>query len=422
MSHTSSERRRAATEDASRLALSEVVVDRLRARVSEVATHTVNAITVEVPAYRNALAGPMGARITSAVELALGGFLRLAGPARQRGQAAGAPMTPALDGAYELGRGEARSGRTMDALLAAYRVGAREAWREFSRVAVEQGLASDDMARFAELVFAYIDELSAASAAGHADELATTGRVRDRYLTRLALSVLRGDPPDRLLDRAQRAGWEPPRSLAAVVLPTEQASRAMTGLDERTLRADEDLPETLDDEQASSVLLVADADGVRRGAAVAALRGLDAYVGPARPWSDARSSYLRALRARRLGLAAEGGGTCDTDDHLAELVVGADQTALADLRAQVLAPLGDLRPASAERLAETLRAWLLHQGRRDDVAAALHVHPQTVRYRMTQLRELYGARLDDPAQVAALVIALGTTPAHGRPGIPDTSR
>ena len=60
-----------------------------------------------------------------------------------------------------------------------------------------------------------------------------------------------------------------------------------------------------------------------------------------------------------------------------------------------------LRPATAEKLAETLRAWLLHQGRRDDVAAALFVHPQTVRYRMGQLRELYGDRLDDPRHGAA---------------------
>ena len=34
-----------------------------------------------------------------------------------------------------------------------------------------------------------------------------------------------------------------------------------------------------------------------------------------------------------------------------------------------LAPLADLRPATAERLTETLRAWLLHQGRREEVAA-----------------------------------------------------
>jgi DNA-binding PucR family transcriptional regulator len=35
------------------------------------------------------------------------------------------------------------------------------------------------------------------------------------------------------------------------------------------------------------------------------------------------------------------------------------------------------------------------------------VHPQTVWYRMTQLRELYGDRLHDPAAVLELVIALG---------------
>jgi DNA-binding PucR family transcriptional regulator len=72
-----------------------------------------------------------------------------------------------------------------------------------------------------------------------------------------------------------------------------------------------------------------------------------------------------------------------------------------------LEPLSELRPSTAQRLEQTLRSWLLHQGRRDDVAADLTVHPQTVRYRMTQLRELYGDRLRDPAVVFDLVIALG---------------
>ena len=57
-----------------------------------------------------------------------------------------------------------------------------------------------------------------------------------------------------------------------------------------------------------------------------------------------------------------------------------------------------------------MRAWLLHQGRRDDIAAALFVHPQTVRYRMTQLREHFGDRLEDPQTVLALTIALGIEP------------
>jgi DNA-binding PucR family transcriptional regulator len=88
------------------------------------------------------------------------------------------------------------------------------------------------------------------------------------------------------------------------------------------------------------------------------------------------------------------------------LVLTADPEALADLRARALAPLADLRPAVADKLTDTLRSWLLHHGRREDVAAELFVHPQTVRYRMGQIRELYGDRLDDPATVVELTIAL----------------
>ena len=44
--------------------------------------------------------------------------------------------------------------------------------------------------------------------------------------------------------------------------------------------------------------------------------------------------------------------------------------------------------------------------RRDAVAAHLHVHAQTVRYRMGQLREAYGDRLDDPGAVLDLLVAL----------------
>jgi DNA-binding PucR family transcriptional regulator len=75
----------------------------------------------------------------------------------------------------------------------------------------------------------------------------------------------------------------------------------------------------------------------------------------------------------------------------------------------VLAPLDSLRPAVRDKLVETLRAWLLHHGRRDDVAAALFVHPQTVRYRMGRLRELFGAELLDPRTVQDLTVALAGT-------------
>jgi DNA-binding PucR family transcriptional regulator len=115
------------------------------------------------------------------------------------------------------------------------------------------------------------------------------------------------------------------------------------------------------------------------------------------------ASDAPALRGQGLHT---GDAAYDTEEHHADQIQAADPEAVADLRARVLAPLATLTSASEQKLRETLRAWLLHQGRRDDVAAALFVHPQTVRYRMGQIRELYGERLEDPDTVRDLTLAL----------------
>ena len=100
------------------------------------------------------------------------------------------------------------------------------------------------------------------------------------------------------------------------------------------------------------------------------------------------------------------GDPTDTEDVLAMLVLTADPAALQDLRNRVLAPLGALTTGARARLIETLRAWTKHQGRRDNMAAALFLHPQTIRYRMGQLRQAYGDRLDDAQWTLECTIAL----------------
>jgi hypothetical protein len=383
-----------------RVALEPAVAARLRARLPVVAEHTVIAVVAEVPGYASALSGDMRENIERAVEMALGGFLHLAEQAEDVDP--GTPLKPALGAAYELGRGEAREGRAVDALLAAYRVGARVAWRELSAVMVDEGLPAGSVAKFAELVFAYIDELSGASLAGHADERATTGRVRELYLEQLGRHLLEGAPADVLADAAERAGWAPPQTLTAVFVKEGQVRPALAKLDSRTLRLPGDLA-GVDD---ATLLLVPDAAGPRRAGLLEALKGRDAVVGPAREWHAVDVSVDRARRTRAL-ISEPGSHALDSESHLPSLLVQSDVEALADLRLRALAPLSELRPNTAERLAQTLRSWLLHQGRRDDVASDLMVHPQTVRYRMAQLRELYGDRLHDPKAVLELVIALG---------------
>ncbi len=435
------------------------VLAAMHAALHDVAARTIEAVASEVPGYRGTLDENARHTLAQAVELALRGFLALA--AQQ--QDPSAPLAPALEGAYALGRGEARSGRSMDALLAAYRVGARVSWRGLADPAAAAGLPAEGLVSFAELVFAYIDQLSAASVAGHADELAVEGLQRQRHLERLAHGLVIGAPEEALLAAAQRAGWTPPGALVAVILPEARVGDVLARIDPRTLHPVEDVPDL---GEGAAVLLVPDPDarfesGLERG-----LAGGRAVVGPTRPWLRVHRSFARAARAWELaidprlaagpagsgpagsgpagsgpagsgpagsgpaGSGSEGAdarpgpgtggaglppssaasGIVHTDHVLAELVLGADPEAMADLRAQALAPLRALRPAQADRLAETLRAWLLHRGRRDEVAAALFVHPQTVRYRMGQVRSLFGNQLDDPRAVLNLTLALGAWP------------
>ncbi len=372
------------------------MVKRLRAELPKASEAAVAAIVAEVPSYRRAFAGPMGETISQAVEVALGGFLS------DLDASGGEANALAVNGAYDLGRGEARSGRSMDALLAAYRVGARISWQAMSSAAVEADLDAQRVAVFADLVFAYIDQLSASSVAGHSDELQTTGRVRERLQERVARLLVSGATPETLQSAADRAGWPLPAQVTAVLVGQSGVRRTLTDLGargEQTLVLAEDPPGLSLEERALLIVPDAGRPTLRR-----ALGQRRVVLGPTVPLARARSSVVRALRA---GALREDAGLIDTDDVLGELVLGADPDSRAELREQVLSPLRDVRASTREKLEQTLKMWLLHQGHRDQVASALFVHPQTVRYRMGLIREHFGDRLDDPTYVRDLVIALG---------------
>src|SRR5918992_3132899 len=128
----------------------------LRPVLPGLADEMIAAIAVEVPDYARAMEGDFGRLVRMGVEVALNRFVDLL-------------ADPAPDAAVsrrtyvDLGRGEFHSGRSLDALLAAYRVGARLAWRRFVEAGVAGGLAPDAIYALGEAIFAYIDELSAES-------------------------------------------------------------------------------------------------------------------------------------------------------------------------------------------------------------------------------------------------------------------
>ncbi|HEX8122917.1 MAG TPA: helix-turn-helix domain-containing protein [Solirubrobacteraceae bacterium] len=379
-----------------------------------------DAVRAGVPAYAAPLEGTFGRTVRVGVEQALGGFVELI-------ESGSDVEVPGREVYVALGRGEVRQGRELDALLAAYRAGALVAWRRFAEAASGAGAAPDTLIRLAEAVFAFIDELSAASAEGYAE---AAGERQDRRRRLLDL-LLAPDPPAAAdLDAAAKeAGWRIPKAVAVVVFDHERPARLAPRLPPDALvgaaapaagggvaggaggasgGGGAAAPGGAGGTAAGAargVAVIADPNApARLDALRTAFRGHRAAIGPTVAPHAAALSAARAATA--LALARDDAPLLRADDHLLDLLVLADRGLAEDLVARRLAPLEALTDANRARLLETLQAWLDHHGEARPAAGALHVHVQTVRYRLNRLRDLLGEALDAPSARLELALAL----------------
>jgi PucR C-terminal helix-turn-helix domain len=390
--------------------------DVLRPVLPGLADETIAAIAREVPDYARAMEGDFGRAVRIGVEIAFNRFVDLlADPEPDTGEARRTYV--------DLGRGEFHAGRSLDALLAAYRVGARLAWRRFVEAGVAGGLSPPAIYALGEAIFAYIDELSAESAEGYAEEQTAAAGESERRRRRL-VRLLAQDPPappEAVRTAATAAGWTVPRGgIAALVAATADDGEPNEALlDSLAARLARRLGEGAIGAESSGAALVfvpdPDAPGRRRqiAAAIEDERAADrestsevVALGPTVSWHSAATSLRRAAAAFRRVAGDGPHGLVVADDHLAALLLSADRELARDLAASRLAPLADLPAGPRARLTETLRAWLDRPGQVQAVAAELGVHPQTVRYRLRQLRELFGTRLEDPEARFELALAL----------------
>jgi hypothetical protein len=362
----------------------------LRPALADVADEMIEAVRT-VPAYSRPIDGEFGAGVRTGVQEALRHFLAEIEAGR---------AVPRPDVYVDLGRGEMRSGRSLDSLLSAYRIGARVAWRRFSAVGVQAGLEPDTLYLLAESLFAYIDVLSAESAEGHAlEQSAAAGEAeqRRRRLVRLLMREPRAEA-SAVRAAASEAGWPLPRLLAVLAISRPGRNRVAGRLPAGVIA--ETIADTL-------VAVIPDPEGPGRRAAAqraVAEAGAAAGLGPAVEWGSAPLSLARARAA--LALADGPGRLVVAREHAGRLLLRSDPGLAEDLARDRLAPLTELSAGQRERLTETLRMWLAEQGRLSRVAQRLDVHPQTVRYRVGQLRDLFGVALDDPDDRFWLEVAL----------------
>jgi hypothetical protein len=307
----------------------------------------------------------------------------------------------------EIGRIHYQQQREITPLLAAYRTGAAVAWRHVASTALQLGVPAETFAGLAAAVFAAVDQLSSASWRGYVRAQESAGVARERLRDELA-ELLLSDRSDMAAVRAAagRAEWPLPRHAAVVLIePDHEVGRMLLDrLDDSYLRLRR--PQAL-------VAIAPDPGGPgRRKRLATALRGAGAVVGATVPLEQLPASMdlaEHAVRLQQAGVLPD--DPLFVDEHLDAMVVHRDDQLLAALRRQYLAPLAALPESTRDRLLETLRSWLMNMGNRKAVADELHVHTQTVRYRLAQLRELFGSALDDPATRAALLLALAWGPA-----------
>jgi hypothetical protein len=378
--------------------------DRMRAVVLDAGDDIIDQVRGEVAEYALSMDGEFGQNIRRGVSVALEQFLQLLGTDEDL------PDTRVY---FELGRVEHRHWRTMDALQSAYRVGSRVMWRRISAGSDAYGLGPDGIFRLAEALFQYIEQLAAASVAGYAHEQSLTAGSRQARRHTLVAALVRTPPAEgpELERLVREAEWALPRTLAVVICDED----AMPVLGRR-LPADV-LGSRVD---GLGVVVVPDPDGPGRAdALVEAAAGVPAVLGPTVAPDEVARTVERARAAWPLVTSGEiapaidddrprdarpPSGLVRADDHLLALLLHADVSVTADLVAQRLEPLRRMTASARDRAVTTLRAWLDAHGDIAETAGQLHVHPQTVRYRLARLKESFAGALDDP--VARLEVAL----------------
>ena len=318
----------------------------------------------------------------------------------------------------EVGRTQWAEGFALRTLLSAYQVGGRVAWHHVAATSLRSGVGAEALTALAEAVFYFVDELCAASTDGYV--AAQTASVAEREHRRdILVELLLSDRSEStaVAAAASEAGWALPQRAAVVFVQpgNESARHALARLGPHCLPVRNG---------ALPGVIVPDANGPgRRAHLTASLRGCGAVVGRAVPLHQLpASARLAELAAELWRSGALTGDPVLVEEHLDTVIVHRDPRLLDLLREQYLAPLDDAAPASRLMLRETLRSWLRNMGDRAAMAEELHVHRQTVRYRLGRLSELFGSALQDPDQRARLMLVLAWDPAtEPGPGSPTVS-
>jgi hypothetical protein len=310
----------------------------------------------------------------------------------------GTPDTARFSEFRASARNRAKEGMPLEDLLHAYRMGGTAGWRAIVAVATPE--ERDELPRAAELVMTYLDQVSGIVAGAYLEQREDHVSEREREL-RALFDALIGNEPLGPGDHetAARLGLTIGGMLApfAATIRGEGAgghARAAAGL------------------RATGALALTEGDRVvglaQPGVDLAAALPADALVvvdgeSPrgelAASVADVRLGIEIAVRAGRTGVLA-------LNDLAVDLLLARSPRVAAALRERVLGPLGSKDNRSRGDLLNTVAAYVELGKDRRQTSERLHIHPNSLDYRLRRARELTGLNLDDPEDLATMVLAL----------------
>jgi PucR C-terminal helix-turn-helix domain/GGDEF-like domain len=369
----------------------------LLARVDEFAQRMAELIRSQEPLYAEGLAVSPDELRQSCRENLLYVFGRLAGE-----------PTIGTEAPRATGSRRAEAGVPLSALLQAFRVGGRLIWELLVENADEA--AQDALLRCAADIWAVSDDLAAAAT----DAYRGTSADRARHDRQLRSALLNGLLDGQLGDSAHL--WE---SAAALKLPQHgmfvvvaaecpsPGEEALRGVEDLLRRHDVVSAWRLDAEQQEGLVVLRPRfDAVQLCAELADLAL--GRVGVSEPYSNLEHT-APALRQARLACAAATPHTTDLvrfdQAPVAVLLVSAPDAAESTAR-RILGPVLDLPGDDRAVTIDTARVWIASAGSTSTAATRLHLHRNTVRYRLRRLEELTNRSLGDPLDLAELHVAL----------------
>jgi PucR C-terminal helix-turn-helix domain len=313
--------------------------------------------------------------------------------------AGGGPPDPTRFDAFRASaKNRATEGMPLEDLLRAYRMGGTAAWRVL--VAEASPDERDELPLAAELVMDYLDQVSGIVAAAYFEERQHLVSEQERAVRALLDAMLDGDTLDaHHHETAARLGFPLHGDFAAfaAAIPGEGASahaRAAAAL------------------RTSGALALTEGDRVvglaLPGPTLAAALPPDAVavVDDEVP----REELAAALADVRLGmdivLRTGRAGIVELRSLALDLLLARSPRVAAELRQRILGPLGPKEGRSRGDLLQTVETYVALCRDRQETSERLHIHPNTLDHRLRRARELTGLNLDDPKDLATMVLAL----------------